>query len=110
MDITKVFAREVLDSSGNPTAEVEIHCGTLSASASVPSGASAGSNESLELRDGEKRFLGKGARKAVDNVNRIIAPKILGLDCRQQELIDNIMIGLEGTENKSKLEQTQYSE
>lgn len=102
-EITRILAREVLDSRGNPTVEVELHSGTASASAIVPSGASTGKNEALELRDGGKRFLGKGVRKAVDNIKNIITPKILGLDCAQQHAIDKMLVELDGTENKSRL-------
>ena len=94
VEITKILAREVLDSRGNPTVEVEMHSNSLSASSIVPSGASTGRNEALELRDGDKRFLGKGVRRAIDNVNRIITPKILGCDCAEQQTIDNILIEL----------------
>jgi len=101
--ITRVSAREVLDSRGNPTVEVELHSGDTCASAMVPSGASTGKNEALELRDNEKRFLGKGVRKAVSNINNIIAPKIIGIDCETQEIVDNTLLELDGTENKSLL-------
>ena len=101
--ITKILAREVLDSRGNPTVEVELFSGHVSASAIVPSGASTGRNEALELRDGGKRFLGKGVRKAIENVNRIIAPKIIGYDCEEQNNIDKALLELDGTENKSNL-------
>ncbi len=102
-NISKVRAREVLDSRGNPTVEVVLTAGKISASAIVPSGASTGKHEAVELRDGGKRFLGKGVSKAVDNVNKIIARKLKGIDCRKQEKIDEIMISLDGTENKSSL-------
>lgn len=102
--IKKIFAREILDSRGNPTVEVEIHTEKNFARASVPSGASMGVHEALELRDNdEKRFHGKGVLKAVKNVNELIAKKIVGMDCREQEEIDNLMIKMDGTENKSKL-------
>ena len=103
--IYEVFAREVLDSRGNPTveAEVTLESGVV-ARAIVPSGASTGEREALELRDGdESRFLGKGVLNAVNNVNELIAPKLEGLDVVDQCLIDNIMIELDGTDNKSKL-------
>ncbi len=103
--ITDVYAREVIDSRGNPTVEVEVT--TKSGAwgrALVPSGASTGEHEAVELRDGDKsRFGGKGTLKAVNNVNDIIAPKILGMDCRDQVLIDHTMIELDGTENKGNL-------
>ena len=103
--ITDVFAREVLDSRGNPTIEVEITTESgASGSALVPSGASTGEHEAVELRDGDKdRYLGKGVLKAVKNVNEIIAPEILGLDVTYQNVIDQVMIDLDGTENKGNL-------
>ena len=103
--IVKVHGREVLDSRGNPTVEVEVTLddGTR-ARAIVPSGASTGENEALELRDGDKsRYLGKGVLKAVRNVNEIIAPAIIGMDALQQRDIDQLMIELDGTKNKAKL-------
>ena len=103
--IKKVFAREILDSRGNPTIEVDItlECG-ITASASVPSGASTGKREAIELRDHDmNRYLGKGVLKAVDNVNNIIAPEIIGKSCLDQREIDNIMLNLDGTYNKSNL-------
>ena len=103
--IYEVFAREVLDSRGNPTVEAEVvlESGVL-ARAIVPSGASTGEREALELRDGDKaRFQGKGVLTAVKNVNEIIAPELEGLDVIDQALIDNTMIGLDGTDNKGKL-------
>jgi len=96
---------EILDSRGNPTVRVyvELSDGT-EAVASVPSGASTGENEAIELRDGDKnRYGGKGVLKAVENVNKVIAPAILGMHAHQQGLIDRKMIELDGTENKSKL-------
>ena len=103
--IKKVFAREILDSRGNPTIEVDItlECG-ITASASVPSGASTGKREAIELRDQDmNRYLGKGVLKAVSNVNNIIAPEIIGKSCLEQREIDNIMLSLDGTYNKSNL-------
>jgi enolase len=103
--IYEVFGREVLDSRGNPTVEAEVvlESGVVSR-AIVPSGASTGEREALELRDGDKsRFQGKGVLNAVNNVNDVIAPKLEGLDVIDQVLIDNTMIELDGTENKSKL-------
>jgi enolase len=102
--IEHVFGREVLDSRGNPTIEVEVvtqsgHFGR----AIVPSGASTGSFEALELRDGDTRYLGKGVQKAVQNVNEVIAPALLGTDVQDQILIDNTLIKLDGTENKEVL-------
>lgn len=103
-EIMDVKAREVLDSRGNPTVEVEVYLedGTV-ASAIVPSGASTGKFEALELRDKDKRYLGKGVLKAVKNVNEIIAPKIMGMNAYDQVAIDSVLIDLDGTENKSKL-------
>ena len=103
--IKRVFAREILDSRGNPTIEVDItlECG-ITASASVPSGASTGKREAIELRDQDmNRYLGKGVLKAVDNVNNIIAPEIIGKSCLEQREIDNIILSLDGTYNKSNL-------
>jgi len=102
--IKDVHAREVLDSRGNPTVEVDVilESGILGR-AIVPSGASTGSREALELRDGGSRFMGKGVTKAVDNVNNIIRDKVLGLDALNQELIDTTMIELDGTKNKEVL-------
>ena len=101
--ITKIKAREVLDSRGNPTVEVDVVTENGIFRAMIPSGASAGQHEALELRDGDKaRYLGKGTLNAVKNVNEIIAPKIIGIDCRQQKTIDKIMLKLDGTDNKDK--------
>ena len=105
MNIKKVHAREVMDSRVDPTVEVEVtlECGVVER-AIVPSGASTGAFEAVELRDGDKsRYLGKGVLKAVSNVNDIIAPKLVGQDATEQEKIDNLMIELDGTENKGKL-------
>jgi enolase len=103
--ITDVYAREVLDSRGNPTVEVEIALESGGKGrAIVPSGASTGAYEAVELRDGDKsRYLGKGVLKAVENVNTIIAPEIIGLDALDQVAIDRKMIELDGTPNKGKL-------
>ncbi|MFA6593963.1 MAG: phosphopyruvate hydratase [Candidatus Buchananbacteria bacterium] len=103
--ITSVKAREILDSRGNPTVEVEVVLDNgKKAWAGVPSGASTGSREALELRDGDKRrYGGLGVLKAVSNVNKIIAPKLKGLDPTKQKEIDSLLIKLDGTENKSKL-------
>jgi enolase len=103
--IYDVFAREVLDSRGNPTVEVDVALESgYMGRAIVPSGASTGEREALELRDGDtKRYKGKGVLKAVDNVNDIIAPKIEGLDAIDQAYIDNLLIEIDGTENKSNL-------
>jgi enolase len=103
--IKSVKAREILDSRGNPTIEVEVILDNgKKAWAGVPSGASTGSREALELRDGDKRrYGGKGVLKAVKNVNTIIAPKLKGIDASKQKEIDQLMIKLDGTDNKSKL-------
>ena len=102
--IQKIHAREVLDSRGNPTVEVEIHTENTSARAIVPSGASTGIHEALELRDGdEKRYHGKGVLKACENVNTVIAEKVKGHDVSDQEGLDRMMLELDGTENKTKL-------
>ncbi|GAK50096.1 enolase [Candidatus Moduliflexus flocculans] len=103
--INEVHAREILDSRGNPTIEVEVTLDNgVTGRAAVPSGASTGSREALELRDGDKeRFLGKGVLKAVQNVNEDIAEEIIGMDARNQVAIDTAMIELDGTETKEKL-------
>ncbi len=103
--IIQVMGREILDSRGNPTVEVEVltDSGALGR-AMVPSGASTGENEALELRDGDKkRYLGKGVQTAVNNINEIIAKEVVGMDATEQLLIDTAMIELDGTETKSKL-------
>jgi len=102
--ILSIKAREVLDSRGNPTVEVDVKTEQGVFRAMTPSGASAGQHEALELRDGDKkRYLGKGTLKAIENVNKHIGPELVGVDCRQQESIDSIMLKLDGTENKGKL-------
>ncbi|WP_042680227.1 phosphopyruvate hydratase [Anaerosalibacter massiliensis] len=103
--ITDVYAREVLDSRGNPTVEVEVWTETDAfGRALVPSGASTGAFEAVELRDGDKaRYLGKGVLNAVDNVNSIIAPEIIGMDVLDQIGVDKVLIELDGTDNKGKL-------
>jgi enolase len=103
--IADVYAREVLDSRGNPTVEVEVHLESgAKGRAIVPSGASTGAYEAVELRDGEAtRYMGKGVLTAVDNVNSIIAPEIIGFNALDQVGIDHLMIELDGTENKGKL-------
>lgn len=103
--IVDVFGREILDSRGNPTVEVDVilECGAMG-TAAVPSGASTGEHEAIELRDGDKlRYLGKGVSKAVKNVNEIIAEAIIGEDATEQIIIDKILLELDGTENKSGL-------
>jgi len=103
-EIRGVSAREILDSRGNPTVEVDIHLESGAfGRAAVPSGASTGQREALELRDGEKRYLGKGVLKAVKNVNEKIAPRLMGLEGSDQVYIDNLMIDLDGTKTKGKL-------
>ncbi len=103
--ISEIYAREVLDSRGNPTVEVEVTTDSGAfGRALVPSGASTGEHEAVELRDGDKgRYVGKGVTKAVQNVNEVIAPELIGIDVTEQALIDNIMIELDGTKNKGKL-------
>ncbi len=102
--IKKVHARQVLDSRGNPTVEVDVFTENAMGRASVPSGASTGSREALELRDGDKsKYMGKGVLLAVKNVNELIAPKLLGQSVFDQRSIDSMMLELDGTENKAKL-------
>ena len=101
--IKKVKAREILDSRGNPTVEVSVETEKIWVSAGVPSGASTGSNEAVELRDGGDRYFGKGVLQAVKNVNETIAPALIGKDVKDQSGIDNLMIKLDGTDNKGKL-------
>jgi enolase len=103
--ILGVYAREILDSRGNPTIEVEVYLedGTVER-AGIPSGASTGAFEAVELRDGDKsRYLGKGVLTAVNNVNEIIAPELIGMSPYDQTEIDRVMIALDGTPNKAKL-------
>ena len=104
-EIVDVMAREILDSRGNPTVEVEVTLddGTVGRAA-VPSGASTGVHEACELRDGDKaRYLGKGVSKAVENVNTELCEALVGLNVLDQAYIDNLMIEIDGTENKSRL-------
>ena len=104
MKIKNVKAREVLDSRGNPTVEVDVILeNDLLGRAIVPSGASTGSREALELRDGDSRYLGKGVLKAVNNVNEIIRPNVIGMEVEDQKALDMKMLELDGTPNKSKL-------
>ena len=105
MRIEQITAREILDSRGNPTVEVDIRLESgIIGRASVPSGASTGEHEALELRDGDKqRYSGKGTLKAVDNVNSIIAPALIGMSSPEQRAIDRKMLELDGTKTKSKL-------
>lgn len=105
MEIVKILGREILDSRGNPTVEVDVllACGVMGRAA-VPSGASTGENEAIELRDGDKsRYLGKGVLRAVENINTVIAPALLGMSALNQREIDLKMIALDGTKTKSKL-------
>ncbi len=102
--ITHIHAREILDSRGNPTVEVDIQLNDGSfGRAAVPSGASTGEHEAVELRDGGVRYMGKGTQQAVQNVNETIGPALNGQDALDQRIIDNVMIELDGTDNKSKL-------
>ena len=102
--IIDVIAREVLDSRGNPTVEAEVILEDgATGRAMVPSGASTGSHEAIELRDGGGRYVGKGVLKAVKAVNEIIAEEVVGLDATDQVLLDQIMLELDGTGNKAKL-------
>ncbi len=104
IEILDVFAREILDSRGNPTVEVEVMVeGGIMGRAAVPSGASTGAFEAVELRDGGERYLGNGVQDAVDNVNDIIAEEIIGMNALDQVAIDKTMIELDGTPNKAKL-------
>ncbi len=101
--IKSITAREILDSRGNPTVEVECTTKIGAFVSSVPSGASTGEREALELRDGGERFGGKGVLKAIKNINEVIVPKLIGLNVVEQRKIDEIMIDLDGTPNKSNL-------
>lgn len=104
-EIVDIVAREILDSRGNPTVECDVYLeGGVFGRAAVPSGASTGEHEAVELRDGDtSRYLGKGVLKAIQNIDEIIAPEILGEDASNQEAIDALLIGLDGTDNKSHL-------
>lgn len=102
--IVDVIAREILDSRGNPTVEADVLLESgIMGRAAVPSGASTGSREAIELRDGEARYLGKGVQRAVENINTEISEALIGLDAEQQTFIDRLLIELDGTENKSRL-------
>ena len=102
--IAKIFARQIFDSRGNPTVEVDVltENGFLGRAA-VPSGASTGEHEAVELRDGGKKYMGKGVSNAVNNVNSIISKEIVGKSVFDQKEIDKLMINIDGTPNKSKL-------
>ncbi len=103
-EIVDIIAREILDSRGNPTLEVEVFLESgVAGIASVPSGASTGSKEALELRDGGKRYHGKGVKNAVKNIYEKIAPNLIGLYSEDQVYIDNLLITLDGSENKKIL-------
>jgi len=101
--ITKIKSRWILDSRGNPTVETDVFAGKVYARAAVPSGASTGILEALELRDGGDAFLGKHVTKAISNVNNILGKKLMGFDVREQNIIDEEMMKIDGTDNKSKL-------
>ncbi len=102
--IAAIHARQILDSRGNPTVEVDVITEDMvMGRAAVPSGASTGEHEAVELRDGGDRYMGKGVMQAVENVNEIIAPELVGMSVFEQNLIDKVMIELDGTENKGKL-------
>jgi enolase 1/2/3 len=105
MEITRIVGREILDSRGNPTVEADVYLADGSRGrAAVPSGASTGEHEAVELRDGDKsRYLGKGARKAAGNISQEIGPSLVGMEAEQQAVIDRHMIALDGTENKGRL-------
>ena len=103
-EITDVVAREILDSRGNPTVEVDVYLDSgAMGRAAVPSGASTGKREALELRDGAKRYHGKGVQKAVKNIFEVIAPRIRGIDASEQVFIDSLLVELDGTDNKRRL-------
>ncbi len=102
MKITNLYAREILDSRGNPTVECELTTENFTVRASVPSGASTGTNEALELRDGDSRYHGKGVTKAVNNVNTIIKNTLIGKELNQK-VLDNLLLKLDGTKNKTNL-------
>ena len=103
-EIKKIHARQIMDSRGNPTVECDIELsGGAFGRAAVPSGASTGTFEALELRDGGDSYMGKGVSQAVKNVNEIIAPALIGMDASQQIELDEKMLALDGTPNKDKL-------
>src|SRR5512143_982012 len=104
-EIIEIVAREILDSRGNPTVEADVILSSgARGRAAVPSGASTGEHEALELRDDDaKRYLGKGVKKAVQNIAEQLAPEVIGLDAADQVAVDRAMIAVDGTENKSKL-------
>jgi enolase len=103
-EISAVLARTILDSRGNPTVEVEVQTASGHGRAAVPSGASTGEHEALELRDGDKkRWLGKGVQKAVDNVNQTLGPSVVGMDALDQSAVDRVLLDADGTPNKAKM-------
>ncbi|MCL5011503.1 MAG: phosphopyruvate hydratase, partial [Candidatus Marsarchaeota archaeon] len=102
MKITEIKGLEVLDSRGNPTIEAEVKAGKFNEKAIAPSGASTGSREAIELRDGGKRFDGKGVLKAVEQVKKI-SKKLIGVEVEKQKKLDQIIINYDGTKNKSKI-------
>jgi enolase len=103
-EITAVLARAILDSRGNPTVEVEVQTASGHGRAAVPSGASTGEHEALELRDGDKkRWLGRGVSKAVDNVNQSLGPSVIGMDSLDQSAVDRVLLDVDGTANKGKM-------
>src|ERR1044071_1465686 len=103
-EILQVSAREILDSRGNPTVEAEVHTSSGWGRAAVPSGASTGEYEAIELRDEEKkRYLGKGVRKAVENVNEKLGPAVIGMSALDQSAVDRKLLEVDGTDNKGKL-------
>src|SRR5262245_12612798 len=103
-EIQSVIAREILDSRGNPTVEVEVTTLSATGRAAVPSGASTGEHEAVELRDGDKkRYAGKGVLSAVHNVEITLGPAIIGMDALDQPAVDQVLIDADGTPNKSKL-------
>src|SRR6516225_1160701 len=103
-EINAVLARAILDSRGNPTVEVEVQTDSGAGRAAVPSGASTGEHEALELRDGDKkRWMGKGVDKAVDHVNQSLGPSIVGMDALDQAAVDRVLLEADGTANKSKM-------
>src|SRR4051812_4162447 len=103
-EIERVVAREILDSRGNPTVEAEVHTMSGIGRAAVPSGASTGEHEAVELRDGDKkRYLGKGVLQAVKNVEQVLGPSIVGMDSLDQAGVDRVLLQADGSPNKSKL-------
>src|SRR5271170_2104782 len=103
-EISAVLGRSILDSRGNPTVEVEVQTTSGNGRAAVPSGASTGEHEALELRDGDKkRWMGKGVQKAVDHVNQTLGPSVIGMDSLDQAAVDQVILDCDGTPNKAKM-------